>query len=390
MCWKCPSSPGCVNHSAIGRQILGGGEATSVRGVRQRAPSDGRIRRRIRDLAGLLAGLPLLVIGAGGCRSGPPLPDASRAGPTFSSELALAHLDRLEEIGPRRPGDAADGAARDYLARALEQGGLDTLRGAQSDPEASEADGPVDPVPLIARWDGPSSDSLLLVAPYDLSGGTVGLGDDGGAGAVLTVELARALVRSGAPYDVVVALAPVTHGTGSEGAPLPTRARALERAGERLMVALEAAGLAPERTRLAVVLSPDMRTDSRMARDLLSPPVPRELVWQVASRLGHTGLFAPTERWTSPVGLQTALRAAGLRQVLALVPSEAPLVVPAAAPAAPDGGPAAAEEPPGTRDAPPADPVERARGTLRAVGEVGYAGLVELLARLAQVDAFAP
>src|SRR6266581_4946918 len=113
----------------------------------------------------------------------------------FSGEKALAHVQRLVDFGPRRPGSDAIEKSRDYIERDLRLFGWQVIR------QAFTGDTPrrkVRLVNLIARFraQGSTPPSFLLCSHYDTKTfDTIRFvgANDGGSSTGLLLELARVL-----------------------------------------------------------------------------------------------------------------------------------------------------------------------------------------------------
>src|SRR5438876_7517699 len=127
--------------------------------------------------------------------------DPSRAGDTkiwedFSGEKALAHVQRLVDLGPHPAGSDAIEKARDYLEKQLRQSGWQVTRQAFTDDTPR---GKIHFVNLIARFSGDTnaaSPSFLLCSHYvtKLFDAILFVGaNDGGSITGHLLELARVL-----------------------------------------------------------------------------------------------------------------------------------------------------------------------------------------------------
>jgi Peptidase family M28 len=114
----------------------------------------------------------------------------------FSGEKALAHVQRLADLGPHPAGSDAIEKARDYIEEQLRHSGWQVTRQAFTDDTPR---GKIHFVNLIARFAGdanPASPSLLLCSHYDtkLFDAIRFVGaNDGGSSTGLLLELARVL-----------------------------------------------------------------------------------------------------------------------------------------------------------------------------------------------------
>ena len=114
----------------------------------------------------------------------------------FSGEKALAHVQRLVDLGPHPAGSDAIEKARDYMEAQLRHSGWQVTRQAFTDDTPR---GKIHFVNLIARFGGeanPASPSLLLCSHYDTKlFDTIRFvgANDGGSSTGLLLELARVL-----------------------------------------------------------------------------------------------------------------------------------------------------------------------------------------------------
>ena len=114
----------------------------------------------------------------------------------FSGEKALAHVQRLVDLGPHPAGSVAIEKARDYIEAQLRHSGWQVTRQSFTDDTPR---GKTHFVNLIARFAGdasPASPSLLLCSHYDTKlFDTIRFvgANDGGSSTGLLLELARVL-----------------------------------------------------------------------------------------------------------------------------------------------------------------------------------------------------
>jgi glutaminyl-peptide cyclotransferase len=114
----------------------------------------------------------------------------------FSGEKALAHVQRLVDLGPHPAGSDAIEKARDYIEAQLRHSGWQVSRQAFTDDSPR---GKIHFVNLIARFGGepnPASPSFLLCSHYDTKlFDTIRFvgANDGGSSTGLLLELARIL-----------------------------------------------------------------------------------------------------------------------------------------------------------------------------------------------------
>lgn len=297
-----------------------------------------------------LGGLCALAL-ALACSGLPAHPQIDETADGFSARRARAHYAALRELGPRAAGSDAPVQARAYVERELRWAGA---RVAEAAADAGASDGPV-----LAWLPGASEDRIVVAAPW--APAQEGAGPDD-AGAALLLELIRVLARRPSPYTVGIALAVVEPDAEGEN----PRA-AIQRAGTVLVEAL-ADEVELESLRAVLVVEPHVGPTRGIARDLRSHPVFRDLFWRTAARLGYGERFREEGEWVTPTGLQEAFQAAGYGRVLSLVDTE------------PERGslPGPGAERPGLPDP----------GAFEPVGTVVYEGLIRLMGRLAQIDAF--
>jgi hypothetical protein len=305
-------------------------------------------------LVALLAGLA----GVLGCSGIPPHPDVDAPEGRFSPELLRAHLSSLERLYPRLPESDDDEIARAYLRRELSLAGAD-VRDLAAEGRRH----------LVARIEGASPDRILLVAAYPSLVSPLWVDD---AGAVLLLELARVFGRDQPAYTIELALAEVEPARApdpaarDDGGPAWMAIASREEAREALVAAGRslARAMATEdpsgRLRAVIAIDVSARGGLRLARDLRSHPVFRDLFWQTAADLGWEATFPSDDHWSSPESLHTAFRSRSMDRVLALVD-------------------VATDDPPTSPRAAAIDPV----------GFVTVEALTRLMQRFQKVDAFA-
>lgn len=138
----------------------------------------------------LLLALAWIVFAQQSCASAPKMWEE------FSGEKALAHVQRLVDLGPHPAGSEAIEKARDYIEEQLRHSGWQVTRQAFTDDTPR---GKIHFVNLIARFPGdtsPASPSLLLCSHYDTKlFDTIRFvgANDGGSSTGLLLELARVL-----------------------------------------------------------------------------------------------------------------------------------------------------------------------------------------------------
>jgi hypothetical protein len=316
-------------------------------------------------LATVLAALTL------GCRppSPPPLPPPPGAPREFSAELAWEHLRALVEIGPRPTGSEGLAKARGYIKGELEKMGLETeVKPATY--EGTEEDEPLVVENILAAIPGASEDLIVLVAPYDTRHfeefSFLGA-NDGGSGAALLLELARAIAAVPLPYTTWIVF---LDGESHPGGPrfggltgfLGSTAAAIEFQSENLV----------RRTRLLMAFNRVGDADLRIARDLRSHRVYREQFWRSAERLGHADAFDAAAPFESPRMSHVAFLHRRLFRVVAITDTAF-------------GG----DEPPGIYADTEDDNLENCSPeSLKLVGDVTLEALDQITRRLVKIDQF--
>lgn len=229
-------------------------------------------------------------------------------------------VEALLSEAARAPGSDGAERAREYLAEELEQAGLrieeivhtvSPLRGADVEPHAPA---PLTSLLAISEQDAKGAAELLLfVAPYtttSVPGYSASVGE-GGSGAAVLLELARALAsRPVAPEGYAHAFLFVS-GDGDPGDPTAGSRSVSELLGQRDIL---------DRVRAGVFIDRVCDPDLRLVRDLYSSRNYREIIWRAARELGHTGVFAGAGL-DSPNAGHRAFLAAGVGQMAALVGS---------------------------------------------------------------------
>ncbi|MCR9095944.1 MAG: hypothetical protein NXI30_17110 [bacterium] len=295
----------------------------------------------------------LLALGTA-CSGLPPHPEIDARAEKFSARRARAHFAALAGLGERPRGSENAARARAYVERELGWAGAEVE---EPGPDSVGGDSPV-----LAWLPGSTEGRILVVAPW--SPALDGAGPDD-SGVATLLELARALSRQPSRYSVGLAVAVV-----APPAPVAGSDReAVRTSGAALVESLRADGQL-ESIRAVLVLEPRVGTSTRIARDLRSHPVFRDLFWRTAARLGHGGAFPEEGGWSTPEGVQGAFLSAGYGRVLSLV----------------DEGQTRVRRGRAVEDA----LVLPEPSAFEPVGAVAYEGLLALMARLARVDAFSP
>lgn len=139
--------------------------------------------------------LLLIVIGSVTCLNSSPASEA-KIWEEFSGEKALAHVQRLVDLGPHPGGSEANEKARDYIEQQLRHSGWQLRRQAFTDDTPR---GKIHFVNLIARFGNdahPATPLFLLCSHYDTKlFDTIRFvgANDGGSSTGLLLELARVL-----------------------------------------------------------------------------------------------------------------------------------------------------------------------------------------------------
>jgi hypothetical protein len=290
----------------------------------------------------------------------------------FSGEIAKSHLDSLSAQSPRTPGSEADAAAREYLSQMFRAAGA-TVKALEDDQLRH----------LVAELPGESEDTLLLVAAYPSLDRDEWIGD---SGAALLLELARVWPREHSRYTLRLALAEASgsdrehddtettdadadaaaeaQAEGIADGPFEARLRVVS-AGESLARTLEAAGEL-EGLRCIIVFDGTGRSGLRIARDLRSHPVYRELFWASGRRLGFESIFPPNADWASPRSLNLGFAERTTDGVVAIVDE--------------------------TRARPELEPIRSVGGgsadSFEAIGLVTIEALGQIVHRLSRIDDF--
>jgi hypothetical protein len=279
-------------------------------------------------LLGLLAcapGSPSSAVSPAAGAEGEQVLDARRAGHgeasgalgpgDFSAERAWANLESIVEVGPRPAASPAAAAARNFVENRLAASGLE-LEELEFELPAAAASGNGDDAPrhatsLLARLDGPTPDLLLVAAPYTSparEGASDAGANQGGSGAAVALELARALAEGERRYSYLFAF---IAGDGDGVDPV---------AGSRELARVLAQRGLLERSRAALFLDRVGDAELRIARDLHSSGPYRDIVWERARARGHAAVFAE-DGFDATAGGHRVLYEAGLSQIVALIGS---------------------------------------------------------------------
>jgi hypothetical protein len=310
------------------------------------------------------------VLAVASCVTPAPPPPAEIERPEFSAVRAWGDLEQLVAIGPRVPGTPGAAAARAYLHQQLEALGLSvTDRTTAVDRPAAEGGGKIELTHVTAVIPGAGEDIVLLVAPYDTPAfdtfSFVGA-NDGASGAAVLLEVARSLAAHPLPYTVWVTFVDgdAVPAGGTPGAGL---------LGSRALVSdLQQSG-ALASIRLVVYLNQVGDAELRVAPDLASHRIYRQVFYAAARRLGHTAAFPADAPFESAATGHRAFSAAGMRRVVAFSDTKF-------------GG----EESPGSYWHTEDDDLEHvSQQSLLVVGEVVLLGLEDVSEMLAKIDRFA-
>lgn len=345
----------------------------------------------VASIRGVVAILGLAVVGLA-CRTvapvSPPAPEptASQAEtatetepdePAFTAVRACAHLEALQVAEGQQAAEHARAHLRSVLGGlgfAVEERSLPILgasNAAAGEGTSEDADQGRDGAAylrhLSARLPGERSDSLLLVAPYELtlhSPEEATLGGVANSGAAVLLELARVLSTEPRAYSLWILF------VEREASPEASR-----RGGRALADALAKEG-AFETVRAAFFLEGVGDSEVEIVRDLYSTRADREALWQTARELGHSDVFVSTG-FAAPLGSHRAFLDAGLRRAVALVDT--------------GRGRPRLRTSSGTDTAGSSEQAGEncAMQSLHSVGRVLHAGLVRVEARLTGIDRFA-
>jgi len=306
------------------------------------------------------------------CQSPPPPtpttePGSSARVDSFDAERAWDDLQRFAKVGPRVMGSQGAAKARAYILAELRDLGL------QTEQQRLRVEREGEPALLLENVGGvipgESPDVILLMAPYDTRPYETfdhqGV-NEGGSGAAVLLELARALVREPLPYTVWFVFLEGEAPRGSDAAAAPSHFGS--RGLAQRLVELDAVG----QVRLGVVMDRVCDADLEIARDLGSHRIYREEFWRAASRIGRGGAFPSRSAFESPRSSQEELKAVGVTRVVTLADTSF-------------GGGA----PPGIYAGNPDDTIEHcSKESLETVGLVTLETLDALSRRLERIDRF--
>ena len=227
-----------------------------------------------------------------------PVPPSPAEPSDFSTERAWANLESIVALGPRPADGPAAASARIYLTNRLAASGLQVEEVEFELPAGS--DGRRRVASLLARLAGRSEDWLLVAAPYtspEHEGIALAGANEGGSGAAIALELARALAEGERAYSYL------------DGDPVAGSRELAAEFVRRGLLASARAGLFLDRVGDAELI---------LARDLHSSGPYRAIVWQSARDAGYASVFA-ADGFDAPEGGHRALSEAGFRQVVALI-----------------------------------------------------------------------
>ncbi len=306
------------------------------------------------------------------CQSTPPALQPARVEPAagverFDVARVWEDLETFAGIGPRVMGSEGAAKARRYIVSQLREVGLETqLQGLRVEREGKP---PLSITNVAAVIPGASSDLLLVVAPYDTRPYATfrhqGV-NQGGSGAAVLLEMARALSRQSLPYTLWFVFlegeAPLGEGVAAEPSHFGSRGLA------QRLVELDAV----PRIRLGVVIDRVCDADLQIARDLGSHRIYREEFWRAAQRLGRVDAFPRHSDFQSPRSSHEELKAIGVPRVVTLTDTSF-------------GG----EEPPGIYSGNEDDTIAHCSpASLATVGLVTLEALDTISKRLARIDRF--
>jgi len=214
-----------------------------------------------------------------------PLAPALPEPPSFSGELAFAHLEKLVALGPRVAGTPGAERARGYIRGELEGLGLTVQEDAfvwSRTPESPS-------LPLANLWTeipGPEAGLFVVATPLDSApgqGAAIPGANEGGSGAALLLELARLLHERPLPYTVRLLFLDAEL-LDEAGAFLGS-----EQAHHRMSEAGEL-----ETLRLLLYVHQVGDRDLEIRRDLHSDRSLRDFFFAAAARTGHSASFSST------------------------------------------------------------------------------------------------
>jgi glutaminyl-peptide cyclotransferase len=228
-------------------------------------------------------------VGAGGT------PESAAQPARFDAARAFEHLGRLVAIGPRPSGSPGLRQTRAYITRQLGALGLTV----QEQPfTVTTPIGRVDMVNLIVRLPGDRPDRILIAGHYDtklMKGATFVGANDGGTSAAFLIELARVLASRprAFTYELIWFDGEEAMCTGWTDCGTPAAPDNTYGSRHYVAAAREAGALPGLRALLLVDMIGDRHLEIR--RDRYSTPWLVDLVWEAASRRGHSRVFVDTE-----------------------------------------------------------------------------------------------
>lgn len=291
----------------------------------------------------------------------------------FSAAAAWRHMRALNQIGSRVSGSTGSAHTRAYLRRRLDEFGIalqlrrvSVVVGAQKTVELNH---------LTAVIPGRSRDVLLLAAHYDTSpksstatATALRRNDQRASGAALVLELARVLAAGTTPpYTIWFSWIDGDALQAGPGASLPVRL------GSQSLLDEWRRDGEFSRIRSAIFFGNVGHRDRRVARDVDSPRIYREIFWEAARDLGYGEAFPADSQYEQLETGRTTFAKASLRAAIALGNSGAP---------SGDGpGSAGGIESEGR--------VRRSSAGFEAVGNVTLEALARIAAKLGRIDRFA-
>jgi len=229
-------------------------------------------------------------VGAGATPGAP-----AQTSATFDAARAFEHLNRLVAFGPRPSGSPGLRQARAYITRQLGALGLTV----QEQPfTVTTPIGRVDMVNLIVRLPGDRPDRILVAGHYDtklFKGATFVGANDGGTSAAFLIEFARVLASRprAFTYELIWLDGEEAMCTGWTDCGTPSAPDNTYGSRHYVASAREAGALPSLRTLLLVDMIGDRNLEIR--RDRYSTPWLVDLVWEAASRRGHSRVFVESE-----------------------------------------------------------------------------------------------
>jgi glutaminyl-peptide cyclotransferase len=201
----------------------------------------------------------------------------------FNGKRAFAHVAKQVSFGPHPAGSQANSQVQDYLQSELKSYGCTV------ETDSFSADTPAGRLPMkniLVKIPGETPGVILLGTHYDTKrlDNFVGA-DDGGSSTAVMLELARLLCKQRGKYAVWIAFF-----DGEEAVRLVWQDPD-NRYGSRQMAARFANSGDLKRIKALLLADIVGGRNSRFRRDDSSTKWLTDLVWEVAARLGYSGLF---------------------------------------------------------------------------------------------------